>query len=136
MSVPIGVLHHLELYVHDLEASADFWGWLLGELGYEPYQEWDEGVSWRARGPVAGGSYLALVQAPEGAADLDRRSVGLNHLAFGVDDDATVDRLTEDLRARGTRILYEDRHPHAGGDDHYAVFFEDPNGLKVEVVTA
>ncbi len=38
------------------------------------------------------------------------------------------------LRERGVRILYEDRHPHAGGPDHYAVFVEDPEGIKVEVV--
>jgi hypothetical protein len=38
------------------------------------------------------------------------------------------------LRRRGTGILYQDRHPHAGGDDNYAVFFEDPDRIKVELV--
>ncbi len=123
-----GVLHHVELYVRDLERSAGFWGWLLPWLGYAPYQEWDEGVSWKL-----GATYLVLVQAPEGAADLDRRAVGLNHLAFHASRDE-VDELTDLLRDRGVRVLYEDRHPYAGGPDHYAVFFEDPDGLKVEVV--
>ncbi len=132
MSVP-GVLHHLELYVHDLERSSEFWGWLLTELGYEPLQEWDEGISWHPAGEPAG-TYIALVLAPEGAADLDRRSVGLNHVAFAVASPAEVDRLTDALRRRGERVLYPDRHPYAGGEDHYAVFFEDPDGLKVEVV--
>lgn len=128
-----GVVHHLELYVRDLERSSEFWGWLLAELGYEPFQEWDEGISWR---PFADdtGAYLALVQAPDGAADLDRRSVGLNHVAFAVTSREQVDRLTAELHRRGERVLYADRHPYAGGPDHYAVFFEDPDGLKVEVV--
>ena len=68
MTVP-GALHHLELYVRDLERSSELWGWLLTTLGYEPMQEWDEGISWTLPG---GGraAYVALVQAPEGAADL------------------------------------------------------------------
>lgn len=129
MTLPTGVLHHLELYVRDLERSAEFWGWLLAQLGYVPFQEWDEGISWRA-----GPTYLAFVQAEPDAADLDRRSVGLNHLAFMVPAREDVDELTAALQARGARILYPDRHPYAGGQDHYAVFFEDPDGLKVEVI--
>lgn len=124
-----GTLHHLELYVTDLEVSVPFWGWLLTELGWSPYQEWDEGCSYHH-----GDMYIALVEAPAWGAELDRRSVGLNHVAFHADSPAEVDGLTERLRANGVRILYTDRHPYAGGTDHYAVFFEDPDGLKVEVV--
>jgi hypothetical protein len=29
-------------------------------------------------------------------------------------------------------MVYE--HPYAGGTDHYAVYFEDPDRIKVEVV--
>ncbi|MCF7624758.1 hypothetical protein L3139_24030 [[Brevibacterium] frigoritolerans] len=31
-------------------------------------------------------------------------------------------------------ILYADKHPFAGGKDHYAVYFEDPDRMKVELV--
>lgn len=124
-----GHLHHLELYVADLGAAAHFWGWLLGELGWRAQQEWDEGCSFRH-----GDTSLVLVQAPRGARGVDRRGAGLNHLAFRAGSEAEVDRITEQLRARGVRILYPDRHPFAGGTDHYAVFCEDPEGLKVEVV--
>lgn len=124
-----GALHHLELYVPDLERSLLFWAWLLPELGYEVFQEWDEGCSWRL-----GDTYLAFVQAPAGSGTIDRRSAGLNHLAFHAGSRQEVDDLTRRLRERDVRILYADRHPHAGGPDHYAVFCEDPDGLKVEVV--
>lgn len=124
-----GALHHVEIYVRDLEAASRFWAWLLARLGYEPYQEWDEGFAWRR-----GGTYLAFVGAPEPAGRYDRRAAGLNHVAFHADTEAEVDALTEELRERGVRILYEDRHPYAGGEDHYAVFVEDPEGIKVEVV--
>jgi catechol 2,3-dioxygenase-like lactoylglutathione lyase family enzyme len=124
-----GRLHHVELYVQDLERSIAFWAPVLTRLGYRPFQEWDEGSSWRL-----GDTYLVFVEAPPGAAGLDRRAVGLNHLAFHAGSRDEVDTLTGELRGRGVRILYEDRHPYAGGSDHYAVFFEDPDGLKVEVV--
>lgn len=126
-----GGLHHLELYVRDLERSDAFWGWLLGELGYAPHQAWDEGCSYR-RGAVT----LVLVEAPVGARELDRRDAGLNHIAFVAGSRADVDRLTDEVRDRGGRVLYEERHPHAGGPDHYALFCEDPDGLKVELVAA
>lgn len=124
-----GSLHHLELYVRDLERAVRFWGWLLGELGYVAYQEWDEGCSYRA-----GDAYVVLVEAPAGARELDRRDVGVNHVAFHAGSHADVNRLNAELEARGGRLLYADRYPYAGGIDHFAAFCEDPDGLKVELV--
>jgi catechol 2,3-dioxygenase-like lactoylglutathione lyase family enzyme len=124
-----GAIHHLELYVSDLERSARFWGWLLAQFGYEPFQEWDDGISFRTAS-----TYLVFVEAPDDSRQLDRRAAGLNHLAFSLPSTDLVDDLRTDLAARGVRLLYDDRYPHAGGSDHYAVFFEDPDGLKVEVV--
>ncbi len=124
-----GTLHHLELYVRDLEVAHTFWGWLLDQLGYEPHQEWDEGCSYRR-----GDTYLALVEAPAGARGLHRRDAGVNHVAFHAGTRAEVDRLSQGLVARGGRLLYADRHPYAGGPDHFAAFCEDPDGLKVELV--
>jgi catechol 2,3-dioxygenase-like lactoylglutathione lyase family enzyme len=124
-----GELHHLELYVRDLERAYAFWGWLLGEFGYVPHQEWDEGCSYRR-----GATYVALVEAPPGARPLDRRDAGLSHVAFHAGSRGDVDRLTAAVGEHGGRVLYPDRHPRAGGDDHYALFCEDPDGLKVELV--
>jgi len=45
-----------------------------------------------------------------------------------------VDNLTKELKEKNINILYADRHPFAGGDDYYAVFFEDPDRIKIEVV--
>ncbi|TWM56020.1 hypothetical protein CHCC14814_2001 [Bacillus paralicheniformis] len=41
--------------------------------------------------------------------------------------------MTMKLRERGCRILYEDRHPFAGGSGHYALYTEDPDRIKVEL---
>jgi catechol 2,3-dioxygenase-like lactoylglutathione lyase family enzyme len=126
-----GLLHHVELYASDFEASVAFWDWFLGELGYDRKNDWEGGRSWQ-RGP----SYLVLVDAPEEYADegYHRRHPGLNHLAFHAASRDYVDAMTEKLRRRGRPILYEDDHPHAGGPDTYAVYFEDPERIKVELV--
>lgn len=65
-----------------------------------------------------------------------RKQVGLNHLAFHAASRRQLDRLTDQLRARGTTVLYGDKHPFAGGAGHYAVFFEDTDRIKVELVAS
>lgn len=128
-SAHAGGLHHVELYASDLEASIDFWGWLLGELGYERKNDWDGGRSWQ-NGPT----YVVLVDAADRADHpFDRTAPGLNHLAFHAASRDQVDGLTEGVRDRAdAEVLYEDRHPYAGG--YYALYCEDPEGIKVEVV--
>ncbi len=131
MSGTAGLIHHIEIYVSDLQRSAAFWGWFLGELGYRLHQQWNEGASWKL-----GHAYLVLVQAKKAYMDVPyhRKRVGLNHLAFHASSRRQVDEMTVKLRERNVRILYEDRHPHAGGDGTYALFFEDPDRIKVELV--
>ncbi|QKS69891.1 VOC family protein [Paenalkalicoccus suaedae] len=126
-----GLIHHVEIFVSDLAKTVDFWDWFLKRLGYESYQEWEQGRSW-----ILGDSYLVFVQTEERFLDVPyhRSRVGLNHLAFHASSRAEVDEVTEELRARGVAILYQDKHPFAGGKDYYAVYFEDPDRIKVELV--
>ena len=122
-----GLLHHVELCASDLPASVAFWDWLLGELGYEPKNEWDGGRSW-IRGPT-----YVVVKTAEADVPFNRRGPGLNHLAFHAASREQVDRITDAVREReNVTLLYEDQHPYAGG--YYAAYFEDPEGIKVEVV--
>ena len=122
-----GQLHHVELYASDLDASVDFWGWLLGELGYERKNDWDGGRSW-----INGPTYVVLVDA-DGDHHFDRTAPGLNHLAFHAGSREQVDDVTAGVREReDARVLYDDQHPYAGG--YYALYCEDPEGIKVEAV--
>lgn len=123
-----GRLHHIELNTADLEASVAFWDWFLGQLGYEPKNEWDGGRSW-----INSPTYIVLVQADNPEHSFDRRAPGLNHLAFHAESRSVIDDLTVAIRQRDdATVLYEDRHPFAGG--YYALYCEDPEGIKVEVV--
>lgn len=126
-----GLIHHIQLYVSNLECFLTFWSWLLEALGYQIYQSWDQGKSWKS-----GDTYLVFVQADEAFKEtpFHPRAVGLNHLAFHATSHQQVDDFTQSLRERGVRILYEPRHPFAGGPNHYAVFFEDSDRIKVDLL--
>jgi catechol 2,3-dioxygenase-like lactoylglutathione lyase family enzyme len=126
-----GMLHHVEIYVSNLVRTKEFWGWLLQRLGYEEYQNWEHGISYKL-----GDTYIVFVQTEERFLDTPyhRCRTGLNHLAFHGENKGFVDQITSELKQRDVKILYEDRHPFAGGPDYYAVYFEDPDRIKVEIV--
>ncbi|MFD8716572.1 VOC family protein [Streptomyces sp. NPDC059629] len=127
------MLHHIELWVPDLDRAARSWGWLLGSLGWTPYQSWPEGRSWRL-----GQTYVVVERSPAlrgGDAGRERMRPGLNHLAFHVRDRATVDALVTAAPAHGWTLLFPDRHPHAGGPDHYAAHLENEDGFEAELVS-
>ena len=129
--MPIG-LHHVEVNVSNLQRSIDFWGWFLPQLGFETYQTWEEGRSYRSEN-----TYIVFVQAEDAHRDqpLHRKRPGLNHLAFWSASKEQVKELPDRLRERGIRVLYDDRDPETiGAPSEWSVFFEDPDRIKVEVV--
>jgi catechol 2,3-dioxygenase-like lactoylglutathione lyase family enzyme len=124
------VLDHLDLNVSDLERSRSFYGPLLEHLGYAPFQE---GSGWCSFIDPAGLFYLVLVQAPIAhmQAGFHRKRIGVNHLAFSAPSRAAVDDFHSLLLANRIAALYG--APMEMGE-RYAVFFEDPDRLKIEVV--
>ena len=64
-----------------------------------------------------------------------RKNSGINHLAFRVENKGTVDMFHHDfLQANDIPTLYDT--PKAFPEYHkgyYAVFFEDPDRMKLEV---
>ena len=126
-------LHHVEIWVPDLAGATQRWGWLLAQLGWQPYQDWPQGRSWR---DPASGAYVVFEQSPAMPAGATHRRTypGLNHLAVSAASRQQVDELVLDAPAHGWTLLFADRHPFAGGPDHYAAYLEDIDGYEVEVV--
>jgi catechol 2,3-dioxygenase-like lactoylglutathione lyase family enzyme len=125
------MLHHVEINVSNLEKTKMFWGWIMPKLGYEIFQQWKSGISWKQ-----GSTYIVFVQTKDQylPSSFHRSQTGLNHLAFHASSKQQVDEMTLELMEKGVKILYQDRHPYAGGQNHYALFFEDPDRIKVEIV--
>ncbi len=59
---------------------------------------------------------------------------GLNHLAFHVEDAILVEDLAAESTPHGWHLMFPDRHPHAGGDEHYAAYLENDDGFEIELV--
>lgn len=127
--VPI-MIHPIEMYVSNLKTSRKFYSFLLEALGYELFQEWEEGFSYKRQE-----TYLVFVQVDAVYQDkgYHRKQVGLNHLAFAVENREQVDALKESLLKLGVTELYPERFPFAGGPDYYAFYCEDPDRIKLEI---
>jgi catechol 2,3-dioxygenase-like lactoylglutathione lyase family enzyme len=127
-----GALHHVELWVPDLERARDQWGWLLGRLGYEAYQGWDHGASWR-RGPT----YIVVEQSPALSGTVHRRTApGLNHLAFTAGTREQVDATARESSDHGWAELFPESYPHAGGPGHFAAYLVNSDRYEVELIAA
>ncbi|TAG77726.1 MAG: hypothetical protein EAZ21_14280 [Betaproteobacteria bacterium] len=126
-----GVLHHVEIYVSALDATKRFWGDFLGRLGDSDGRDFPGGVTYEL-----GDTYITFVQVDPAYAEpaYHRKRVGLNHLSFHAESREQVDHMTHWVKQQGYTVLYENKHPYAGGEDYYALFCEDPDRMKVELV--
>ena len=132
VATPTTGLHHLEVWVRDLDVAVRSFGWLFERLGWTLFQVWDQGRSWQA---PREGPYVVMEQSPDLAwQPYDRKAPGLNHLALAVPERWMVDRIVSEAPTYGWRLMFADRHPHAGGAQHYAAYLENEEGFEVEVV--
>lgn len=125
-------LHHLDLNVRDLERSEAFYRELLDRFGLAEIER-DE--HWISFGTDT--CYITLVQTREPFLyhGFHRKRIGVNHLAFPAPTHEAVDELHDWLVGCGATILYGGPM-EMGTDDapNYAVYFEDPDRLKLEYV--
>ena len=68
------------------------------------------------------------------AAEHDRMRPGMNHLALNAADRAEVDSIVAEAAEYGWTLMFADRHPYAGGPQHYAAFLHNTDGYELEIV--
>jgi hypothetical protein len=120
-------LHHLDLWVDDVATAEGEWGWLLARCGWQR----EEGMlSW----VHPDGTYVFMEHSPDQHGTHDRLRPGINHLATTVGTRDELDRMRSESTEHGWHELYADRYPHAGGEDHVALYLESTEGFEVEVV--
>ena len=131
---------HIDLAVSDVEASLAFYLGLLGPLGlkvegrFKTYRG-TEDVCYLGFGQnhVQGAqaeTRLGLRQADGG--EHRYYDVGVEHLAFAVEDRREVDDAYQRCVSMGARVHFppEEEHDMEG---YYAFFAFDPDGIRVEV---
>jgi catechol 2,3-dioxygenase-like lactoylglutathione lyase family enzyme len=125
-------IHHVDLVVSSVERSLPFYRELLGPLGYHRVGE-VEGERGETIWYLGGsGSAIGIRQA-QALGGVDRYRVGLHHVAFEAASRALVDERHEWLVSAGATI---ESPPRGYGymPGYYAVFFYDPDGIKLEIV--
>jgi hypothetical protein len=80
------------------------------------------------------GTYVIMEHSPDQHGTHDRLRPGINHLATTVGTREELDRMRSESTEHGWHELYADRYPHAGGEDHVALYLESSEGFEVEVV--
>jgi catechol 2,3-dioxygenase-like lactoylglutathione lyase family enzyme len=130
-------IDHIDLVVSSLERSLTFYRAFLGRLGYVR-----EGPIRGERGEVVvyldrigGGGSVGLREQQSDAHGVpyDRYAVGVHHIAFAASSRSLVDQCAAWLREQGATIESEPRE-YGYSPGYYALFFHDPDGIKIELV--
>jgi glyoxylase I family protein len=131
----VGSINHLRLTVSDIRHAERFYDPLLQFLGYRLVEKSAKRLAWA--GWAGHGNlhwFIVSVANPEHVSTLhDRYAPGFHHLALNADSRDEVDGFHRLLISEGCRVL----DPPAEYDyepGYYAVFFADPDGLKLELV--
>lgn len=143
MTVAVNGLHHVTIRVQDPDRARDFYEETLGL----PFIEIpvDQAFVREWKGNPAEGTLLAtqigstfLILAPplEGTPDDDRfseRRIGVDHLAFGVDDPAVLDEVSAALERASVPTAGVEMDPVLGKP---YVAFRDPDNVQWEFFLA
>lgn len=130
MPVEVTAVDHVYLSVRDLAASEAFYDRVLRLLGFR-----------KGTKPIAGEPHrhyfnrvLQLTLRPaRGARPHDPYAPGLHHLCLRVATRGEVDAVVRGLRELGIEASEPALYPEYA-EDYYATFFEDPDGVRLEVV--
>ena len=131
----IRTIHHLDLVVTSLERSLPFYQGLLGWWDtVEIEGERGERVVYIGPPEIKGSeALLGLRERQSGGDDFDRYSTGVHHVAFTASSREEVDERAAWLREAGATFESPPQeYDYVPG--YYAVFFYDPDGIKLELV--
>lgn len=126
------ILGHLQLNVSNPEISFPFYKDFLKCFDYKIIVEEKEYLG------LSNGTTDFWIQAVEDKYKMPfhRKSTGINHIAFRVDAKEDVDKFfNEFIKPRNVKTLYETPKSFPEyAENYYAIFFEDPDRIKIEVL--
>jgi len=125
-------LHHVDLVVSSIERSLPFYRDLLAPLGFHRIGE-VEGERGETIWYLSGADCSIGLRESQSEGPFDRYRVGLHHLALEAASRAVVVERADWLREQGAEIESgPEEYFYSPG--YFAVFFYDPDGLKLEIV--
>ena len=119
---------HVGLNVNDLERSKEFY---QDVFGFEVRGESTDAD--RKYAMLAQDGKLVLTLWQQSASGFSRETAGLHHLSFQAKSVAEIKGIEEKLRARGAKLIYDGIVLHSEGAKSGGIFFEDPDGIRLEI---
>jgi catechol 2,3-dioxygenase-like lactoylglutathione lyase family enzyme len=120
-------IDHLVLSVGDLARSKEFYRKLLGFLGFKLKYDYEDMVGW-SNGKTL--FWIAAADAQGRKRGYRKGDIGFHHYAFELGSRADVDALGAFLAEN--RMTIVDPPGEYYDDCYYAVYFTDPDGMKLE----
>ena len=120
-------IDHLVISVGDFERSKEFYAPLMAFLGFDVEAEYEGSMMGWANGMTL--FWIAATDAGGKKHKYRKGDIGFHHYAFRLRSRADVDALQAYLDERGATIVDPAGEYY---DDYYAVFFLDPDGMKLE----
>jgi catechol 2,3-dioxygenase-like lactoylglutathione lyase family enzyme len=124
-------IEHIVLHVGDLERSAKFYETVLGFLGFK--REWEFGrvVGWDNGDTMV---WIRETDARGKKRKFRLGDIGIHHYAFELAKREHVDDLHALLKKNKIKVVDPPADYPSYGEGYYAVFFLDPDGIKLEGV--
>jgi catechol 2,3-dioxygenase-like lactoylglutathione lyase family enzyme len=129
-------VHHVDLVVSDLAPSLRFYRELLGPLGWHGVSEAPGERGETIHYLYGPGSSIGLREAPAPVRErpVDRYAVGLHHLCLEVEALEALEDAARRLGELGGTVTDGPREFPEYRPGYHAVFFFDPDGIKLELV--
>lgn len=119
-------IDHLVLSVGNFARSKEYYGKLLGYLGFKLKHDYDDMAGW-SNGKTL--FWIAAADAEGRKRKYRKGDIGYHHYAFELASRKDVDALGGFLEKNDMAIVDP---PGEYGRDYYAVYFTDPDGMKLE----
>jgi catechol 2,3-dioxygenase-like lactoylglutathione lyase family enzyme len=119
-------IDHLVVSVGDFETSKAFYAPLMEFLGFGVEAEYEGMMGW-ANGKTL--FWISQADAEGKKHEYRKGDIGFHHYAFRLRSRKDVDALQAYLEEQGAKIVDPAGEYY---DDYYAVFFLDPDGMKLE----
>lgn len=122
-------IDHLVLSVGDFARSKTFYDKLLTFLGFKLKHDYDDMTGW-SNGKTL--FWIAAADAEGRKRKYRKGDIGFHHYAFEMASRKDVDALGAFLERNGANIV--DPPGEYYGREYYAVYFTDPDGMKLEAM--